>query len=69
MTRKPDNPDLATNVLTLTMAGQQVMLDTLRAEIIALQTLIPGLTNPHIADTADMGTMAGDDAWFDNMPV
>jgi hypothetical protein len=69
MTKENDSTDLATNVLTLTMAGQQVMLDTLRAEIVALQAMIPGLTHLNTETKPAAGATVSDDAAFDNMPV
>lgn len=52
-------------ISSLTMAGNQLMLDALRAEISALQAMLPGLAR---AD-APLASEDSADAVFDNMPV
>jgi hypothetical protein len=60
------NHPTRTNPSTLATLGQQMFLDVLRAEMAALQTILPGFcpappTMPPEKETTDAG--------FDNMPV
>lgn len=75
MIKKPTRvlSDLVIDANRIATAGQQLLQDTLLAEMVALKTMLPALTAAS-SDTArtDADQLANDaaqDAVFDNMPV
>lgn len=61
--------DLSADPNQLAIAGQQIMLDTLRAEVGALQALLPGLHHTYVPAESTARNADAPDDMFDNMPV
>jgi hypothetical protein len=68
VTDKTSISDVTHNLNCLTALGQRMMLDTLRAEIAAFQTILPLLPDADRAsEIRDQNATSPDP--FDNMPV
>jgi hypothetical protein len=68
VTDKTSISDITRNLNKLTALGQRMMLDNLRAEIAAFQTILPLLPDADRA-SEDQGRKDTNPDPFDNMPV